>query len=257
MEIRITYCVERGHLDRASALAAAIKAEFGVSPGLRPGHGGIFEVVVDGSVEYTNAGVFEEIPEHERVLQRIRELRPALRVGDREKPRHRLESRSFERPGYQAPHSVGIEFLYVDMKSCRRSRESLENLREALSILGPVLDLVGVSVELREILVRDEDQAQQLGFVSSPTVRVGGRDIAGEIAESFCEDCSRRIGADVYCRVWNYKGRVHDAVPPALLADSVLREAYAGRRIPVEEGEDAAPVPDNMSRLLGCSEYSI
>ena len=56
----------------ASSLAAEIENKFGVKPELVPGHGGIYEVVVDGEIVFTNHSE-GHIPEHEEVLQKIQQ----------------------------------------------------------------------------------------------------------------------------------------------------------------------------------------
>jgi hypothetical protein len=65
-----------------------------------------------------------------------------------------------------------------------------------------------VAVSVTKTLVGGEAQARALGFVSSPTIRIDGVDIAGELVESACDSCSVRLpevaGADrwraAYCR---------------------------------------------------------
>ncbi|OGO00439.1 MAG: hypothetical protein A2Y59_06240 [Chloroflexi bacterium RBG_13_52_14] len=48
--IQITYCVESGFFDKASSMAAEIKDKLGITAKLKQGHGGIFEVAIDGKV---------------------------------------------------------------------------------------------------------------------------------------------------------------------------------------------------------------
>ena len=52
-------------------MAAEITSQFGVTPKLKEGHGGIFEVTVDDLVIYTNGGQCGCLPDSEEVLQMI------------------------------------------------------------------------------------------------------------------------------------------------------------------------------------------
>ncbi|MCH8273333.1 MAG: Rdx family protein [Armatimonadetes bacterium] len=54
-------------------MAAEIKREFGAESKFKKGHGGIFEVMVDGRVVHTNRDDLGVIPENEEVTQKIRE----------------------------------------------------------------------------------------------------------------------------------------------------------------------------------------
>jgi hypothetical protein len=83
--------------------------------------------------------------------------------------------------------TIEVDFLYLDLTTCSRCRGSDAALDEAVEIVRPVLEMMGASIEVRKTLVETEEQARALGFVSSPTIRVNGRDIAGEPIESSCE----------------------------------------------------------------------
>jgi len=49
-------------LDAASGLAAEIQKTFGIAVGLREGHGGLFEVTLNGDMVYTNQGKCSRLP---------------------------------------------------------------------------------------------------------------------------------------------------------------------------------------------------
>jgi hypothetical protein len=96
--------------------------------------------------------------------------------------------------------------------------------------------------------------------VSSPTIRVMGRDLAFEVKESPCVSCGDIAGRDISCRAWTWQGKEYSTPPKELLVDALLREAYVhpdGRR------EDPAPMtdlPENLkaffqgaSRRLSCN----
>jgi len=122
--------------------------------------------------------------------------------------------------------TVEVDFLYLDLTTCSRCRGSEATLDAALEITRPALEAVGASVEVRKTLVETEEQARALGFASSPTIRVNGRDIAGELIESSCSECGELCGCEgeVDCRVWDYRGERHTEAPTGLIVEAILAE---------------------------------
>ena len=56
-----------------------------------------------------------------------------------------------------------------------------------------VLDSEGVAAEIREVLVRDDSMARDLVFSGSPTIRINGRDVAGDSSQSKASALSCRL----------------------------------------------------------------
>jgi hypothetical protein len=69
--------------------------------------------------------------------------------------------------------------------------------------------------------------ARDLGFLSSPTIRIGGVDIAGELVESACDTCSEACACDggVDCRDWIYRGERSSEPPLGLIVEAIMRHA--------------------------------
>jgi hypothetical protein len=87
---------------------------------------------------------------------------------------------------------VNVEILYV---------ADCPSHPAAVKLVKDVLAAEGVAAEIREVLVRDEGMASQLRFCGSPTIRINGRDIAGESqkAQTFALSCrlyprSKQVG---------------------------------------------------------------
>ena len=61
----------------------------------------------------------------------------------------------------------------------------------AVKLVKEVLAAEGIAAEIHEVLVRDEGWLANLGFCGSPTIRINGRDVAGESqkAQSFALSC--------------------------------------------------------------------
>src|SRR5215471_5622055 len=92
-----------------------------------------------------------------------------------------------------------VEFLYLDLGTCDRCQATDRNLDSALEAVSGVLHAAGREVAVRKTHVTTQEQAAQLGFASSPTIRVNGRDIAPRLEESVCGACSSVAGTEVSC----------------------------------------------------------
>ena len=123
---------------------------------------------------------------------------------------------------------VELEFLYLDLDVCSPCRSTESNIEEALSQVSGVLESAGAEVDLKKIHVQSFEQAVKLGFLTSPTVRVGGRDLQLDFKENHCATCSEVSGTQTDCRVWLYRGRAYSAPPVAMIVEAVLREVYGG-----------------------------
>jgi hypothetical protein len=87
---------------------------------------------------------------------------------------------------------VKVEVLYV--AECPSHPAAVKLLKE-------VLAAEGIATEIREVLVRDKEMADELRFSGSPTIRINGRDVASEShkAQSFALSCrlypgSKQVG---------------------------------------------------------------
>src|SRR5688500_8430544 len=74
--------------------------------------------------------------------------------------------------------TIDIELLALDLKTCTRCVGTLGNIETAVGTLRAALDATGTDVRLRKVLIESEEQARRHRFVSSPTVRINGRDVA-------------------------------------------------------------------------------
>jgi hypothetical protein len=146
---------------------------------------------------------------------------------------------------------VEIDFMFIDLDTCTRCKGTDENLETALGTVRGILETAGVEVMVRKTLVETEDQARQLGFVSSPTIRVDGKDIALEPRESSCATCAETCGCEgeIDCRVWLYQGKEYDAAPVPMIVDAILAAVY-GTKEEMPEPEESKAVPENLQRFF-------
>jgi hypothetical protein len=103
-----------------------------------------------------------------------------------------------------------IEVLYI--LDCPHYPAALAELRKVLSSEK-------VSAQIREVLVANSRMAEALKFRGSPTIRINGRDIAGE---------SEMQHFAVSCRL--YPGEKQPGVPPTEMIHRAVREATRGER---------------------------
>jgi hypothetical protein len=106
-------------------------------------------------------------------------------------------------------HQVRVEVLYVP---------NCPHHPTAVSQLKAVLRAEGIPAEIHEVAVTSTKAAQELKFRGSPTVKINGRDIAGESQdpESFA----------LACRI--YAGAKEAGLPPIEMMRSAVREARKG-----------------------------
>lgn len=145
-----------------------------------------------------------------------------------------------------------IEFLFLDLTSCTRCLGADRSLESALDIVGEVLEATGVEVEVDKILVESAEQARALRFVSSPTIRVDGRDVALELRESSCgsEACTDGCGDQIACRVWVHRGREYTEPPVAMIVDAILGHVYGGRSPRARVEAQSYELPENLARFF-------
>jgi hypothetical protein len=156
-------------------------------------------------------------------------------------------------PSLDVRRTVTVEFLFLDLSTCGRCTGTGANIETALTAIEDVLRATGARVELRRIHVQSVQQARELRFVSSPTVRVNGRDIALEPLESECGPDACGCGPGVSCRVWRYGGREYTEAPVGLIIDAVLSELYA-EATRADSLAAAYELPDNLVRLFAAKD---
>ena len=108
--------------------------------------------------------------------------------------------------GSDVRRTVAVDFLYLELSTCSRCGTDT-NLERALAALDDVLPAIGAQVEVRHIHVQSLQQARELQLVmTSPTIRVDGRDISPEPLESEVRADGCGCGSGVSCRLWPYGG---------------------------------------------------
>lgn len=102
-----------------------------------------------------------------------------------------------------------VEVLYVP--NCPHHPTAVKQLKA-------VLAAAGIVIEIHQVPVTDARTAQELEFPGSPTVRINGRDIAGESKEPEYFALACRI----------YEGAKEAGLPPIEMMQNAVREALEG-----------------------------
>ena len=125
--------------------------------------------------------------------------------------------------------AIDIELFALDLSTCSRCTATLRNIEKAIEAVQQALKITRTDVRLHKILIDSEEQAGKHHFVTSPTVRVNGRDIAFKTLESHCDSCTDLCGCEegTNCRVWLYQGREYNEAPVGLIVEAILSEFYA------------------------------
>lgn len=154
--------------------------------------------------------------------------------------------------GPEARRKLQIDFLFLDLTTCTRCLGANRSLEAALERVGDVLRAAGVEPEVNQIRVESAEHARALHFVSSPTIRVDGEDLALGLRESPCgsEACTDGCGADTACRVWVYRGSEYTEPPVEMIVDAVLRRVYGGAEAPRTDVLAGYELPENLARFF-------
>lgn len=142
---------------------------------------------------------------------------------------------------------ITIDFLFLDLSVCTRCQGTDKSLDDALSEVSKVLEATGIEVIVNKINVTSEELAIMHKFISSPTIRVNGRDIQMEVKESLCESCGDLCGDEVDCRVWVYQGKEYTVPPKAMIVEAILKEVYGGNDN--KQAEQEYIMPENLQRF--------
>jgi hypothetical protein len=131
---------------------------------------------------------------------------------------------------------------------CGRCQDTEKALDEAVSSVALVLNAAGYEVKVNKVNIDTKELAVQYQFISSPTIRVNGNDIAVELKESLCEDCGTLCGDNVDCRVWVYNGVEYTSPPKELIVDAILREVYSPEKPKTEN--KTYQLPENLEKYF-------
>lgn len=133
-----------------------------------------------------------------------------VRRRGRAKHRHFPGANSGKRTDTE-PSGPEVEVLYFD---------GCPNHLPALALIERVAGELALEPELRLVKVADQEEAQRLRFLGSPTIRVGGRDV-----DPYTEE---RSDYGLSCRVFRTEAGIAGQPDERWVRDALAREARAG-----------------------------
>lgn len=147
-----------------------------------------------------------------------------------------------------AVKAICVEYLYLDLEDCGRCSDTFLALGEAIREARMVFEGSGITISIAPVKVESQQQAIELRFSASPTIRMNGRDICEAVTETRCEQCCSQCGSDVTCRVWRLRGQTYDSAPKALIIDALIRAAYSPQ--PAAGADEEFTLPENLRKFF-------
>ena len=131
---------------------------------------------------------------------------------------------------------VDIEYLYLDLNTCERCVGTDKVLEIVLDELSNAFKTAGYSLEYHKVKIETAEMANAYRFLSSPTIRVNGRDICNSVQENNCGCCGDIAGTQVDCRVFSYNGETYEVPPAEMIAEGNIGLLYAVEKFEPQKG---------------------
>lgn len=146
---------------------------------------------------------------------------------------------------------LNVELLVIDLTTCKRCVPTGDQLQQAVCLLDPVAEALGIELKHRQIVVQTPQEAREHALLSSPTIRLNGRDIEQDIREFLCESCGDLTENNtlVDCREWHYRGKVYSAAPLPLLVEAIMG-AMLAIDTPAVDPAPLEELPENLERYF-------
>jgi len=145
--------------------------------------------------------------------------------------------------------SIVIDFLYLDLEVCTRCQGTNDTLDQAVAEVSQILHSAGTEVVINKVNVNTEELAIQYQFISSPTVRIDGHDIAVDVKENQCDSCGDLCGDTVDCRIWTWQGVDYTQPPKAMIIDAILKAVYGGPDSSPAHAIKPYELPENLRKF--------
>ena len=143
---------------------------------------------------------------------------------------------------------IKIEYLYLDLHTCARCVGTDSVLEDVIKVLTPAFALAGYRISYRKTEIATEEDAILHRFVSSPTIRVNGKDIWNSVQENNRGCCGDIAGTQVNCRVYSYKGKLYEVPPAEMIAEAILKMAFQPKVFSLRL--ERYILPDNLKKFF-------
>jgi len=150
------------------------------------------------------------------------------------------------------PKVLNVDLLVIDLNVCKRCVPTGDQLRSAVNLLAPVAEALEIDLRYHEIVVQTPAEAKAHALLTSPTIRLNGRDIAHDIRESECESCGdlTENNTSVDCREWHYRGMVYFAAPIPMLVEAIMGAILNIDELPPVVSAPLEELPENLQRYF-------
>lgn len=120
-----------------------------------------------------------------------------------------------------------IDFLYLDEIDCEPCGNTSYALTEAIDLVKSPLKTMGIATKVKKIHVENPKIAIAEKFLSSPTIRVNGKDIDPAQTENDCPSCGTLAGdsISVDCRTWHWQDEVFNSAPVGKIVEEIMAAA--------------------------------
>ncbi|MFH1470270.1 MAG: DUF2703 domain-containing protein [Candidatus Micrarchaeota archaeon] len=130
-----------------------------------------------------------------------------------------------------------IDFLYLDLTTCRRCQATDVVFDEALNELREELKKVK-ELTINKTRITSDKEAKKRRVLRSPTIRLNGVDIEKllvgktDVTDNYCADCkgicgkscSEVTGGGGKCRTFEYRGKSYNSPPKEMIKEAIRRE---------------------------------
>ena len=141
---------------------------------------------------------------------------------------------------------VYVDYLYLDQSVCDRCQGTDVRVELAVDLLAPIMEMAGYALVMSRIEIANEKLAEQHRFESSPTVRVNGVDICPEVIENPCDCCRDISDYDVYCRQFDFNGKLYEVPPTAYVVKRICEIVFNGE----QPSDEPYEMPENIKGFL-------
>ena len=141
-----------------------------------------------------------------------------------------------------------IEYLSLDLNTCERCVQTDKVLDGVLDELRHAFKIAGYSLEYHKVLIETAEMAAAYKFISSPTIRVNGRDICKPADDNICNCCGDIAGTQLDCPVFSYNGKKYEVPPAEMIAEAIIQWALVPQ-LPTF-CSDGYVLPDNLKKFF-------
>lgn len=154
--------------------------------------------------------------------------------------------------------SLAVEFFFLDDNVCQPCSGTARALDEAIEITAAPLAVMGVDLRVEKIHITDKADAEAHKFLTSPTIRINGKDIDPARTEGECSTCGDLAGGKttVNCRNWHWRGEVHQTAPTGKIVEAIMDAATRSTTgcCSGAPQEDPYIIPENLEAFFEARE---